>query len=43
MEGVCESVIPIETVLAGPTRHTVRCHLYSDVEAGVPEPVGSEA
>lgn len=30
MEGVCDTVIPEETLLAGPTRHGVRCHLYDD-------------
>jgi peptide/nickel transport system ATP-binding protein len=30
---VCVDVVPGETVLAGPSRHTVRCHLYSDREA----------
>jgi peptide/nickel transport system ATP-binding protein len=43
MPGVCETIIPVETVLAGPTRHTVRCHLYDDVDAAVPATVGSEA
>lgn len=30
MAGVCDTVIPEETLLAGPTRHGVRCHLYDD-------------
>ena len=30
VKGVCDTVIPVETVLAGPTRHGVRCHLYDD-------------
>jgi oligopeptide/dipeptide ABC transporter ATP-binding protein len=27
---VCVTVIPPETLLAGPSRHGVRCHLYDD-------------
>ncbi|SDT47007.1 ABC transporter ATP-binding protein [Microlunatus soli] len=30
MPGVCDTVIPEETLLAGPTTHGVRCHLYDD-------------
>ncbi|QDP96691.1 ABC transporter ATP-binding protein [Microlunatus elymi] len=30
MPGLCDTVIPVETVLAGPTRHGVRCHLYTE-------------
>lgn len=30
MEGVCDTVIPVETLLEGPNRHGVRCHLYND-------------
>jgi peptide/nickel transport system ATP-binding protein len=38
MPGVCDTVIPVETVLAGPTQHSVRCHLY-DKEPGSGIPV----
>jgi oligopeptide/dipeptide ABC transporter ATP-binding protein len=31
MEGICNTVIPEETLLEGPNRHGVRCHLYSEV------------
>jgi len=44
MEGICETVVPVETVLAGPTRHTVRCHLYNEADAvAAAATVGSEA
>jgi peptide/nickel transport system ATP-binding protein len=42
MEGVCETVIPVETLLAGPTRHGVRCHLYTEHDARVPAAAASE-
>jgi len=38
MEGVCDTVIPAETLLSGPTRHGVRCHLYSKTNAGEVDP-----
>jgi peptide/nickel transport system ATP-binding protein len=28
MPGLCDTVLPEETHIAGDTRHTVRCHLY---------------
>ncbi len=34
---VCRTVIPPETLLAGPQRHSVRCHLYDD-QASVAAP-----
>ncbi|MFC7621126.1 ABC transporter ATP-binding protein [Microlunatus sp. GCM10028923] len=38
---VCTNVIPEETLLAGPTTHAVRCHLYSDQAADTPEPAST--
>jgi len=38
MKGICDTVIPAETLLAGPTRHGVRCHLYSETNAGEVDP-----
>ncbi len=28
MPGLCDTIVPLETMVAGETRHTVRCHLY---------------
>ncbi|GAB3926927.1 dipeptide/oligopeptide/nickel ABC transporter ATP-binding protein [Microlunatus endophyticus] len=42
MDGVCNTIIPAETLLAGPTLHTVRCHLYSDNNEGEPDPLATE-
>lgn len=39
MEGICNTIIPAETLLPGPTRHGVRCHLYSENNEGEPDPV----
>ncbi|HEY9291868.1 MAG TPA: ABC transporter ATP-binding protein [Microlunatus sp.] len=30
INGVCDTIIPEEVVLDGPTRHGVRCHLYTE-------------
>ncbi|WP_246186849.1 ABC transporter ATP-binding protein [Microlunatus speluncae] len=38
---VCEDVIPAESLLAGPTQHGVRCHLYSDEVASTAEPAST--
>ena len=38
MEGICNTIIPAETLLPGPTRHGVRCHLYSENNEGEPDP-----
>ena len=42
MEGVCNTIIPAETLLAGPTRHGVRCHLYSDTHEGEASPTPTD-
>jgi peptide/nickel transport system ATP-binding protein len=28
MPGLCDTIVPLETTIAGDTHHTVRCHLY---------------
>lgn len=38
MKGICDVVIPAETLLSGPTTHGVRCHLYSEENAGEVDP-----
>jgi len=38
MAGTCDTVYPVETTFAGPTKHSVRCHLYPQQE----EPVDPE-
>ncbi len=38
---VCKDVIPVETVLAGPSLHATRCHLYSDQQPTVAEPAST--
>jgi len=38
MQGICDVVIPAETLVQGPTRHGVRCHLYSETNAGEVDP-----
>ena len=42
MDGVCNTIIPAETLLAGPTLHTVRCHLYSENNEGEPDPLATD-
>jgi peptide/nickel transport system ATP-binding protein len=43
MDGVCNNIIPAETLLAGPTEHGVRCHLYNEENAGVEDPAAPNA
>jgi peptide/nickel transport system ATP-binding protein len=38
---VCKDVIPAETVLAGPSLHATRCHLYNDQQAAEAEPAST--
>jgi oligopeptide/dipeptide ABC transporter ATP-binding protein len=38
---VCKDVIPVETVLAGPSLHATRCHLYSDQQPTVAQPAST--
>ncbi|WP_230208253.1 ABC transporter ATP-binding protein [Microlunatus sp. Gsoil 973] len=41
MDGICNTIIPAETLLAGPTRHGVRCHLYSENNEGELDPLAT--
>jgi peptide/nickel transport system ATP-binding protein len=43
MDGICNNIIPAETLLAGPTTHGVRCHLYNEENAGVEDPAAPNA